>query len=285
LTSLVRDYDSYRDQRDVSFIAVNMSRTADIKTVQRQADEYGLKPFPIMLDAGGMTAAAYDVPINEPNWLVILDHEGQVIYNASKGWYWTSGPNANRKIHEVQIEEALAVAPGILQDDVPKGMELVAHYFDLRQFHLVEEELERQLARQGDSEHQAFADALRERIDQERQARVQDIRDLADREPLRAFREAISFVKAFPKAPERREVNRLGRELMKADAVAAELKAERAFREVMVPLLRKHQDPGSFRRKVRPAADAFSKHFQDTEFAEVAAATVEAHSVAVRGGN
>ena len=57
--------------------------------MESQIKQFNLKPFANMLDAGCATAAAYDIPKNTPFWMVVIDGEGKIAYNASRGWHWS----------------------------------------------------------------------------------------------------------------------------------------------------------------------------------------------------
>ena len=108
MSSLLKDYDTYKKNRNVTFIGINTSITATLKTMESQVKQFKLQPFANMLDAGGATAAAYNVPKSAPFWLVIIDGGGKIAYNASRGWQWAgSGPDAGKFIHQTQLEKSL----------------------------------------------------------------------------------------------------------------------------------------------------------------------------------
>src|SRR5947208_2102593 len=208
--------------------------------MESQVKQFNLKPFANMLDAGGATAAAYEIPKNTPFWLVVIDGGGKIAYNASRGWHWSGGPDAGKYIHQTQIEKSLKEYPeGILgSKEIPKDMELAAHYYDLQQFDLLEGELRKFEGKSGAPACKEFADYVRGRIAESRKARKEQIDALSKTEPVQAYREATAFAAAFPTAPERSSVNDLGRALLKAPEVKKEIEAESAFQQMLVPELK-----------------------------------------------
>lgn len=259
-----------------------MSRTGDARSVKAQVDRYDLKPFANMVDAGGATSSAYGVPKNAANWLVIVDPEGKIAYNASKGWTWSSGADRGRAIHQTVIERSLKGANGLLGvKEIPSSMEYAAHLFDLQQFSLLEVELLKAEAKAGDTEAQGFAKKLRERVAEERKRRMTQIQGLVATDPVQAYREAIAFVEAFPKAPEMAELRKLGMELNRKPEVQLELKAEDGYRQVLVPAMRQCRDMRTFTSKVKPLLDGYLQTFGKAQFAEVVKAAVDEHGLAV----
>src|SRR5688572_27074747 len=101
-----------------------------------------LEPFATMLDAGGATAAAYNLPRNWSFQLVVIDGSGKITYSASSELSYLDAPN----IHTEQIDKSLKEFPaGILGAaiQIPPAMARAAHLFDLQQFGLMEQELTR----------------------------------------------------------------------------------------------------------------------------------------------
>ncbi|MBE7467127.1 MAG: hypothetical protein HS116_26950 [Planctomycetes bacterium] len=279
---MAQDYASYKNSPNVTFIGINMSRTGDARSVKAQVDRYDLKPFANMVDAGGATSSAYGVPKNAANWLVIVDPEGKIAYNASKGWTWSSGADRGRAIHQTVIERSLKGANGLLGvKEIPSSMEYAAHLFDLQQFSLLEVELLKAEAKAGDTEAQGFAKKLRERVAEERKRRMTQIQGLVATDPVQAYREAIAFVEAFPKAPEMAELRKLGMELNRKPEVQLELKAEDGYRQVLVPAMRQCRDMRTFTSKVKPLLDGYLQTFGKAQFAEVVKAAVDEHGLAV----
>jgi hypothetical protein len=280
---LVQDYQTYKARRNVTFIGINSSSTATLKTMESQIKQFNLKPFANMLDAGGATAAAYGVPRSAPFWLVVIDGDGKIAYNASKGWFWSSGPNAGKTIHSTQIEKSLGqYTAGVLgRLDVPKEMEAAAHYYDLQQLDLVEVELRKASTPAA----KAFAEKLRARIAESRVARKAQIEALSGTDPVQAYREATSFVAAFPSAPERGAVNELGRDLQKQPAVKKEIEAEAAYHRMIVPELKKATTPDKYTRMVKPLLEAYLKAFGATQFGAVVKVACEAHLQKVTEAN
>jgi len=275
LASLVKDYETYKKLHNITFIGINSSSTATLKTMESQVKQFNLKPFANMLDAGGATAAAYGVPRNAPFWLVVIDGSGKIAYNASRGWFWADGPNAGRTIHSTQIEKSLKDYPeGVLgKKDIPKEMETAAHYYDLQQFDLLEMEL-RKAATPAAKE---FAEYVRGRIAESRKARKEQIESLSASDPTQAYREAIAFAAAFAKAPESQAVNEMGRTLVKQPSVKKEIDAEAAFQQSLVPELKRALTKDKYQRFVQPLLDSYLKAYGMTQYGASVKIACEAH--------
>lgn len=281
------DYEKYRKTRNLTFIGINTSRTSNQKTVAAQVEQYKLKPFANMIDAGGATAMAYSVPKNAPNWLVVIDGDGKIAYNASKGWRFTGGENTGKFCHQVAIDESIARSKGILGiDNLPEHLFTAAHFFDLQQFMLIEPELKRvQSAHQKDPDIKNLISAFHDRIAASRHARVERIKDLCDTNPLQGYREAVAFVQAFGDAPERTEVNDLGKKALKDKSVQRELQAEEDFNKILVPIMSRTSTLTLFDSNLKPALASFLKAYHDTKYAQVAEIAVTAHGDAIRNPN
>jgi hypothetical protein len=247
--------------------------------MESQINQFKLKPFANMLDAGGATAAAYEVPKTAPFWLTVIDGAGKIAYNASRGWHWSSGPNAGKYVHQTQIEASLKQHPeGVLgAREVPAEMATAAHYFDLQQFNLLEVELRKAEAKSSPAPVKEFAEYVRTRIAESRKARKEQIEALAKTDAVQAYREATAFAAAFPSAPERAAVNEMGRSLLKETAVKREIDAEAAFQQMLVPELKKTTTRDRFLRMVQPLLDAYLKSFGNTQYGAAVKGACEAH--------
>jgi hypothetical protein len=279
LASLVKDYESYKAFRNITFIGINTSLTATLKNVESQVKQFNLKPFANMLDAGGATAAAYEIPKNAPFWITVIDGGGKIAYNASRGWFWAGGPDAGKPIHRTQIEKSLKEYPeGILgAKDIPKEMALAAHYYDLQQFDLLEGELRKATS----PVCKEFAEYVRGRMAESRKARKEQIEVESKSEPVQAYREATAFVAAFPSAPERSAVNDMGRSLIKLPEVKKEIEAEAAFQQTLVPELKKTTNLGRYTKVIQPLLDGYLKSFGATQYGAAVKAACEAHKAKV----
>ncbi len=280
MAGLVKDYETYKKNRNVTFLGICTSTTATVKSMEQQVEQFKLKPFANMLDAGGATAVAFGVPKNARFWLVVIDGGGKIAYNASKGWTWGgTGANAGRTIHSTQIEKSLAEYPeGILgQVKPPSEMELAAHYYDLQQFNL----LELELRKAGTPEAKEFAGLVRQRIADTRVWRKDQIEALAKTDPVQAYREATAFAAAFSGAPERSAVNETGRALLKLPEVKKEIDAEAAYHRTLVPEMKKTTTKERFAKMVQPLLDAYLKAFGTTQYATAVKNACEAHRLAV----
>ncbi len=245
--------------------------------MEQQVDQFKLRPFANMLDGTGATATAYGVPRQAPSWLVVIDGEGKMAYNASKGWHWSSGPNAGKYVHQTQLEASLQRSPGILRmPELPAELLPAAHYYDLQQLQLVEPELRKAEGKQG-----SWVGRIRERIDQNRKDRLQQIDSLTYSDPLLAYREAQSFVAAFPQAPEKATVQEIVKKVLSIQDVKKELAAEEAFQRMLAPELKKVTTFKQFQARIPALLQAFLASFGQTKFAEVAKGTVEMTKKAV----
>lgn len=282
LQTVEADYVRYAGQRNLTFVSVCSSMTASLKQVERYVDQYRLRPFPTMLDAGGATTKAYEVPKGYGTWLVILDGEGKFLYNASKGWYWSGGPDTGKYIHHTQTEASLKKWPGLLGKDVvvPSEARDAAHLYDLQQFLLVEPELRKLEHKKNTEAAREFAALLRTRITETRQKRLSEIETLAQSSPVQAYREAVAFVAAFPAAPEKAAVNELGKGLLKTDAVKKELQAEDAYRRILMPELAKTpKGSAEFEQRVAPLLQGYLKLYSSTEYAQAVVEGVESYKM------
>ncbi len=279
MSSLLKDYDTYKKNRNVTFLGINTSITATLKTMEGQVKQFKLQPFANMLDAGGATAAAYGVPKSAPFWLVIIDGGGKIAYNASRGWHWADGPDAGKFIHQTQLEKSLKEFPeGILGSKaVPREMEAAAHYYDLQQFDLLEVELRKYEGRSSLPACKEFAEYVRAKIAESRKARKEQIEALAKSEPVQAYREAIAFATAYPVAPERSAVNELGRSLLKSPEVKKEIEAEGAFQQMLVPELKKTTTFDRYVKNVQPLLDGYLRSFGATQYGAAVKVACEAH--------
>ncbi len=250
--------------------------------MEQQVEQFKLKPFANMLDAGGATATAYGVPRNARFWLVVVDGGGKIAYNASRGWFWASGPNEGRTIHSTQIEKSLGEYPdGILGAAPPPSMEAAAHLYDLQQFGLLEAELKKAEAKSSAPEARDFAALVRRRMADTRAWRKDQIEALSKTDPVQAYREATAFVSAFPSAPERAAVNETGRALLKEPAVKKEIDAEAAYQRMLVPEMKKTTTKDRYAKAVQPLLDAYLRTYGSTQYAAAVRNACEAHRLAV----
>ena len=205
----------------------------------------------------------------------MIDGGGKIAYNASKGWFWSNGPNAGKTIHSTQIEKSLQeYSEGVLgKKEVPKEMEAAAHYFDLQQFDLLEVELRKAATPAG----KEFAEYVRGRIAESRKARKEQIEALCSTEPAQAYREATAFAAAFPRSPESQAVNEMGRSLVKQPAVKKEIDAEAAFQQSIVPELKKATTKDKFLKFVQPLLESYLKTYGATQFGSSIKVACDAH--------
>lgn len=265
--SLLKDYEKFGKMLGVTFIGVCFSPVATPKSMADQAKRYKLEPFANMLDTCGATAMLYNVPRTSTFRLVVVDGEGKIAYNAGKGWHWTSGEDAGRYIHHTQLEKSMKKYKGILGvDEVPTPMLKAAHYFDLQQFTLMENEILRVTATDKSGPVAAFAAHLRKKFDVHRQSRLTQIADLSRTKPVQAYREAMSFMQAFPKAEERTTVNEMYQKLLAEPAVKKELDAETAFQRMLVPEMRKITTTKQYETRIAPLLAGYQKQFAGTDF-------------------
>ena len=245
--------------------------------MEKQVEEFRLKPFANMLDAGGSTAVAYHVPKNTLTRVVVVDAEGKIAFNDPRGMFYAAGPNQGKTVYQVRIEETIKKSPGILGiQEVPAEMKTAAHYFDLQQFGLMELELKRAESKASPAGKE-FAARLRQRVAELRKSRAEQIRAMAQSEPLQAYREAESFVAAYPSAPEKSAVSQVARDAAKDPSVKKELQAEEAYQRMLVPEMTKSRTFKAFTQKVLPLLDAYMKKFEDTQYSKIVKESVDAY--------
>ena len=247
-----------------------------------QVDKFGLKPFANMLDAGGVTAAAYGIPRNAKFWLILIDGDGKIAYNeGGMGWHWTSGPNSGKTVFETQLEESFSKSKGLLGDArIPGTMKYAAHLFDLQQFDLMEAEIKKATTA-GSIDEEDFARLMHGKIADERKRRMEQIQGMVKLDPVQAYRDAIAFVEAFPKAPEMQTLRTVGQKLSSDSKVQRELAAEAGYQQIMVPVMKRTITPAMYDKNMGPLLDGYLKSFGDTPYAEVVKGAVESLRVAV----
>lgn len=282
LASLVSDYESYK-KPGVTFVSICTSMTGTISRVKQQVETFKLKPFATMLDSGGMTATAYNVPRNAKFRLVVIDGDGKIAYNASQGWTWSNGENAGKAIHLTQVEKSLKEHTTLLYDAAPpKDMAQAAHLYDLQQFGLMEAEMAKVLATKKNPENTAFATTIRNKVVEVRKQRAAQIEAMAAANPVQAYREALTFVTAFLQCPELKGLATMVNKLKRDPKVSEELRAEDAYQNMLVPEMRKTTNMSSFDKKLKPMADGYLQTFGKTDFgSSVVASAVEAHRLAI----
>ena len=281
LKSMMADYDIFSKMRNITFISICRSMTTTMKQVERDIDQNKCHPLPTMLDAGGATAHAYKVPKQYSTWIVVIDPDGKIVHNDSKGWFWSGGVNKGRKVHHTMIEDAQKKSPGILdKKTVPIEAAYTAHLFDLQQFTLVEIEAKKLAAAKVD-EVKEFGTFIKDRIAEIRKKRLTEIEELSHSAPTQAYREAVSFVAAFPTCPEKAAMNEIGKTLQKTPAVKAELQAEDAYRRMIVPELAKApKGTADFDQRVQPLLTAWTKIYGETEYCAAVTDGVQGYKMA-----
>ena len=233
-----------------------------------QVERFKLQPFANMLDAGGATAAAYNLPRNCNFQLVVIDGGGKIAYSAGSDLSYMAEPN----IHAVQIEKSLKEYPdGILGAGipVPPAMAQAAHFFDLQQFGLVEQELTRALQDPSSAENMRFADSLRAREADQRRARLRQIQGLADEQPVQAYHEALSFVEAFPKSEEVDAVSAVATKLIASQKVKQEIDAETEYRRIVAPEIKNVKTEAAFNSMLKPLFEGYMKTYGNTDYGTV----------------
>ena len=247
-----------------------------------QVNQFGLKPFANMLDAGGVTAAAYGLPRNAKFWLILLDGDGKIAYNdAGMGWHWTSGPNTGKTVFQTQLEESFTKSKGLLGDaKVPSTMKYAAHLFDLQQFDLMDAEIKK-VATAGSLDEADFEKLMHGKIADERKRRMDQITGEAKKDPVQAYRDALAFVDAFPKAPEMPALRTIGQKLSTDSKVQRELAAEAGYQQIMVPVMKRTISPALYDKNMGPLLDNYLKSYGDTRYSDVVKGAVESLHVAV----
>jgi len=282
IKGMMADYEKYCRTPNITFVSICRSMTASMRQVERDVQQYKLNPIPTMLDAGGATAKAYKIPKEYSSWVVVIDHEGKIVYNRNKGWFWSSGPDKDKLVHHTMIEENQKRAPGILDRKfMPADASSAAHLYDLQQFLLAEVEIKKMEGKKSSEEMKTFASYMREAIADTRKKRLDEIQQMVSAEPIHAYREAVAFVAAFPAAPERVTMNDIGKSLLKNPAVKTELQAEDAYRRVLLPeLARTPKGSAEFAARVQPALDGYMKVYGSTEYAAAVSDGVEGYKMA-----
>jgi peroxiredoxin len=283
IKSMMADYDKYSKLRNMTFVSICRSMTATLKQVEKDVNQFRVKPFATMLDAGGATAHAYKVPKEYSTWIVIIDPDGKILYNRNKGWTWSGGPDAGKQVHHTNIEESQKRSPGILDKKViPEVAAQAAHLFDLQQFQAAELEIKRLEAfKTAPDDVKEFTVFLREKIADTRRKRLEEVQQLSATAPVQAYREAVNFVTAFPNCPEKVQMNDIGKSLSQNPAVKKELQAEDAYRRIILPELAKTpKGTAEFTQRVQPALDGYLKVFGGTEYAAAVTDGVEGYKLA-----
>lgn len=281
MAGLAKEYERFRGTRNLTFVGVCASLTATPASMAQQAERFKVKPFATMLDAGGATSAAYDVPRRAYFWLVVVDAEGKIAFNASHAWTWTESSTPGKTVFQDCVEATVKKSPGILgAAEIPRGMEAAAHYFDLQQFGLFEPELQKAESRTDEAAVRFIADA-RAKVEAGRKTRLDQLKALLESDPYRAYHEAKVFSAAYPQAPEKADVAALLKKLQALPLVKKELAAEEAFQKMIVPPMRTATTYKLFQERVQPAWLAYQKSHGSTRFAAVAEDAVITHKKSV----
>jgi hypothetical protein len=226
-------------------------------------EKYKLEPFAHMLDAGGATAAAYHVPRHGNFQLVVIDGAGKIAYSAGSEISYMHHPT----VHIERIERSLKAYPdGILGGvAVPPAMAQAAHLFDMQQFGLMEQELARVLKDSASVEHTRFADTLRTRVAEQRRALARHIQAMAGEQPVQAYREALIFAEAFPKAEDADAVRALAAKLFANSNVKQEIDAEAEYQRVLAPELNKAATLADL-NMLKPLVEKYMNTFGKTDY-------------------
>jgi peroxiredoxin len=281
LKSMMNDYNKYSKLRNITFISICRSMTATMKQVERDILQNKVTPLPTMLDAGGATAHAYKVPKQYSTWIVVIDPDGKIVHNDSKGWYWSGGVDKGKYVHHTMIENSQKKSTGILdKKEVPIEAALCAHLFDLQQFTMAEIEAKKLAAAKADAVKE-FGVFIKDRIAELRKKRLAEIEEMQTSAPTQAYREAVAFVAAFPSCPEKAAMNEIGKTLMKNPAVKAELQAEDGYRRMIVPeLVKAPKGTADFEARVQPMLAAWTKLYGQTEYCAAVTDGVQGYKMA-----
>jgi len=264
MAGLAKDYNQYSKGRNITFVGICTSSVASVKIMASQVERFKLQPFANMLDAAGATATAYNLPRNCNFQLVVIDGGGKIAYSADSEVSYMAEPN----IHAMQIEKSLKeYSEGILGAGipVPPDMAQAAHLFDLQQFGLVEQELTRALQDPTSAENTRFADSLRARETYQSRARLRQIQVMADEQPVQAYREALSFVEAFPKSEEVDAVSAVAATLIANQKVKQEIDAEVEYQRVVAPEMKKAATTTEL-KNLEPLIEHYIKMFGNTGY-------------------
>ena len=244
-----------------------------------QIEHFKLGPFAHMLDAGGATAAAYHLPRNCNFQLVVIDGGGKIAYSAGSEFSYYAEPN----VHMTKIDKSLNEYPdGLLGAGitVPPGMAKAAHFFNLQRFDLVEQELARVSQGSPSAENMQFAESIRAREAEQRRARLLQIRSLADEQPVQAYREALSFIEAFPKSEEAGAISAVAANLIANPDVKQEIDAEVEYQRVVAPVINKAMSKAEL-KKIEPLLDRYMNIFGNTGYGTVARTAIADRSLLV----
>jgi hypothetical protein len=283
---LARDYELFKDSPNITYIGVCATPGADLKSMKNEQVTMKIKdlPFPKMLDSSGATLAAYHMTANVPYQLVILDSAGKIAFNKDPR-YSLKDPRTGKRVYTrvKAAQETLAKSPGLLTDvEVPKGMSKAVHLYSLQQFDKLALELARAKKTDKSAETKAFAQMLEDRIAAYRAKRIEELKALAQSDPIKAFREVEAFLLCFPRAKEASAARSLHSRLRGNSKVRAEQTAQMAFQRVVVPAMNRVRDKRSFEKKVAPMVAGYMKKFGSTEFAKTAQASVDAYQKGLR---
>jgi hypothetical protein len=184
-------------------------------------------------------------------------------------------------VFQAQLEESFSKSKGLLGDaKIPTSMKYAAHLFDLQQFDLMETEIKK-ASTAGSVDEEDFSKLLHGKVSDERKRRMEQIQSLAKNNPVQAYRDAISFVEAFPKAPEMPALRTIGQKLSGENKVQRELAAEAGYQQIMVPAMKRTSTPALYDKNIGPLLEGYLKTFGDTAFSEVVKGAVESLRLAV----
>jgi hypothetical protein len=280
LSSLLKDYETYKKNRNVTFIGINTSITANLKTMESQVKQFKLQPFANMLDAGGATPRPITSQERSPSGSSILDGGGKIAYNASRGWSWSDGPDAGKFIHQTQLEKSLKAVSGRhprLQGGAQGDGDGRATTTTCSSSTSSRSSCASTKARAACRRARSSPSTSAGRSPRAARPRKEQIEALSKSEPIQAYREAIAFATAYPAAPERAAVNELGRSLLKTPEVKKEIEAGGHFQQIVVPELKKTSDVRPLHEERPALLDGYLKTFGATQYGAAVKIACEAH--------
>jgi hypothetical protein len=263
----------------VTFVGICWTPGADVARMREDCEQARMKdlPFPKMLDANGITRACYRIA--ESRYvLAVVDGRGNLRYAGEPGLYRAARDERERVyLRHVEADKAVKQAPGLLAGvSVPGIFRSALHFYNLQQFGPLSKELDIILKADPTPPTQQFGKLLRSKVDGFRAARAQELTALAGKDPVAGYREILAFAQAFPQTPESAALDRIAAKLRNSPKVAFELEAEKAYRDVLAPALKRPKTMQEYTRWVKPVYDAYLARYGGAEFAGSVRAAAEA---------
>lgn len=269
----------------MTFFAICSTPGADMKSMQNEEVVMKIKdlPFTKMLDANGSTLAAYHMAPDIPYQVVVLDHEGNIVFNGNSMLSFSEGGKPAVPVRVSAAEKALKKAPGVLPDaKPPESMQMALHLFNLQQFDRMDAELTKARKADTSAEAKQFAEMLEKKVAELRAKRLEELTALTESDPIKAFREVDLFLMCFPRSKEATPAKSLQSKLNSNSKVRLEKEAQNTFSLVVMPAMQRVRTRKQYDLNVAATVQGYLKKYAETEYVKIAQVSTDAYLKTLR---